>query len=176
MIGPRTTSSLRVPAFLLLVAAGCSDASKEPSSSSSSAAIPERYWLTQPPAAPSSVFEARERAGSAEPAEVVVAGRVSGLVDGRAQLRLTDASFTPCDERPGDSCRTPWDYCCEPPDELARGTVVVEVHEDGRLAKASVAGFHGLELLSEVVVTGTATRDEAGNVTVVATGIHVAGA
>ncbi len=174
MIGPRT-SSLLVPSFLLLVAAGCSDAPKEPSSSSSSAAIPERFWLAQPPATPSSVLEARERAESAEPTEVVVVGRVSGLVDGRAQLRLTDGSFTPCDERPGDSCRTPWDYCCEPPDELARGTIVVEVHEDGKLARASIEGFHGLELLSEVVVAGTATRDEAGNVTVVATGIHVAG-
>lgn len=148
---------------------GCRD-SKTPSVSEA-APLPESYWMATPPADAASVHDARARAADAEP--IAVVGRVSGIVDGRAQFRLTDLSFTPCNQRPGDSCATPWDYCCEAPGDLAAGTVVVELREDGALARRTLRGFHGFDLLKEVVVEGTPAKDAAGNVTLVATGLHV---
>lgn len=149
----------------------CSDREPVEPATAGTSPLAESFWLATPPADAAGVIEARALAEDGDP--VTVTGRVSGYVDSRAQFKLTDASFQPCNERPDDTCETPWDYCCEAPDELARATVVVEFHDDGALAKASLAGFHGFDYLKEVVVQGKTTTDEAGNVTVVATGLHV---
>ena len=106
--------------------------------------------------------------------ELVVQGRVAELSDQRAQLELVDSSFTPCDEREGDTCKTPWDYCCEEPTTLAGGTVVVEFREAGQLMRTPVRGFHGCDHLVHATVRGRAELDEAGNLILVASGIHVA--
>ena len=108
-------------------------------------------------------------------AEIVVVGRVGDLLDKRAQFKLVDRSFVACSDRPEDECKTPWDYCCEEPTALSQGTLVVECRDGDQLRKVTAAGFHGLDHLKEVVVRGKAIKDDAGNLIVVADGIHVPG-
>jgi hypothetical protein len=56
---------------------------------------------------------------------------------------------------------------------LARGSIIVEFRDGEAPRHAAAKGFHGLELLKEVVVQGRALKDEAGNVILVASGVHV---
>lgn len=157
------------PLPLVLLVLACGDADRGAAAGPPLAA---EHWL---PAAPAEALDVLEARGLEDGATVAVAGRVGEYVPARAQFSLVDRSFTSCDQRPGDSCSTPWDYCCVPPDELARGTVNVEFRADGVLRKASLAGQHGFQHLADVVVVGRLAKDDAGNVTVLADGLHVRG-
>ena len=112
--------------------------------------------------------------------KVVLKGRVMGsaapFVDGRAALILGDPEvLTPCNERPGDGCPTPWDTCCNSKEELRRGTATVQVlGADGRVARVGLEGLHGLEKLGTVTVEGTVAETSGeGNLIVNATAIRV---
>ena len=53
-----------------------------------------------------------------------------------------------------------------------RGTAIVEFHVDGNLVKGSVQGFHGIDHLTDVIVTGKLQVDKEGNLLVLADKIH----
>jgi hypothetical protein len=103
--------------------------------------------------------------------EITVIGRIGGRVDpwikSLAAFSIVDRSLTPCSEMEGDTCPTPWDYCCEP--DLAAATVLVTfVDDQGQVIKQSAREVLPVEELSTVVVQGKAKRDDAGNVTILA--------
>lgn len=109
--------------------------------------------------------------------EVVLVGRIGGSenpwVDGRAIFTVVDHSLKACTEIPGDNCPTPWDYCCAT-DKLKSSTALVKiVGEDGQPVKTDARELLGVRELTEVVVKGKAQRDDAGNLTVLATGVYV---
>jgi hypothetical protein len=135
-------------------------------------ALPDRYWLPQAPAGAMQAAEVRAHAKSGEQIVVtgVVGGRKQPFTEGAAAFTIVDDAAKKC--TPGE-CETPWDYCCTPPDQLSASTVVVEFHENGHPIRQGARGYHGLDHMKTVVVAGEARRDDAGNVTVVATGIHV---
>ncbi len=98
---------------------------------------------------------------SAKPGdEVTLAGRIMGnlnpFVDGRAIFILGDPSIlTPCDEVPGDSCTTPWDTCCDLPEDKKRATASIQVVDAaGHVLKEGIKGVGGLVELAHVTVTG----------------------
>ena len=105
------------------------------------------------------------------PAAVVARGRV-GEEGTSTWFTLADNAIKPCTET-GDECPTPWDYCCTSNEDKTKNMATVELHADGKLLDASPLGFAGLDHLKEVVVTGQATKDGGGNVTIVASGIWV---
>ena len=107
--------------------------------------------------------------------EARVGGRVEPFVDGRAMFFVTDASLKDCAQLHGDSCKTPWDYCCESKDNLLKHMATVQVVDaNGRPMKVSLANTHGLEPLRTVQVTGTVQSiDDVGNMVVNAEAIHV---
>ena len=156
----------------LALAAGCSrpDAPSETPPQS-----PSKHLLSTEPAGAQSVAEVRKSAAGEE--HVVVVGRIGGdanpWVDGIAAFLITDTSLTPCNERPGDNCRTPWDYCCDL-DVLKDLKVMVKlVDADGQPLGTDARTLLNLEELQTVVVRGRARRDEAGNLTILATGVFV---
>jgi hypothetical protein len=108
--------------------------------------------------------------------EVLVVGKVGGekrpFVKDRAAFTLVDLSLKSCDEIPGDNCKTPWDYCCAP--GLAEARLLVKfVDDQGRTLPTDARQLVGIKELQTVVVRGKARRDDSGNLTVVATGLHV---
>lgn len=155
-------------ALALLAAGGCRKGKGEALPTSD---LPDSFWLKSEPANAKPVAEVREKAKSGE--QVVVAGRVGGAKEpfakDAAAFTVVDASLKPCT----DECSAPWDYCCEPPDRLTKNTITIEFLDGASRIKTGARGFHGLDHLKNVVVTGEARRDEAGNMVVVAKGIYV---
>ena len=134
-----------------------------------------KYVLADEPAGAKDVIKARDEAKEND--ELVVVGRIGGSkepwVEGLAAFTVVDKSFTPCNEREGDNCTTPWDYCCDL-NELPKAKASVQVVDaQGETLKVDARKLLGLKELQTVVVRGRAKRDEAGNLTVLASGIYV---
>jgi len=108
--------------------------------------------------------------------DVVVIGRIGGRVNpwvkGMAAFPIVDRSLKPCNEIEGDTCKTPWDYCCET--NLPKATVLVMfMDEAGKIIKKDPRELLHVKELQTVVVQGKAKRDKTGNVTVLASKIHI---
>jgi hypothetical protein len=68
---------------------------------------------------------------------------------------IVDPALKSCSDLEGDGCKTPWDYCCEPPENLKAHTATVEVvGADGKPLQFNVKGASGLEPLATIAVTG----------------------
>ena len=173
-IRPSTMSPLAMVlgAALLAAAPACAPEDSAPASASTPAVFDALFTADAPDDA-RSVLALRTDAKDGD--QVTVIGRLSDFVPGLASFRLVDQTFVPCNERPGDNCPTPWDYCCEDVTELSRGTVNVEVHEGASIVRSSLEGVHGLDHLVTVTVTGTLRVDSAENLQLVADSMHVGG-
>ena len=111
---------------------------------------------------------------SAKPGdEITISGRVMGaekpFVDGRAAFILGDPEvLTACNEVPGDECETPWDACCDSPEDKKRATVTIQVIDaDGRVLKESIEGVGSLKNLSKVTVTGKVAETSSADLLIV---------
>ncbi len=159
-----------LPLFLLFSA--CT--AEAPQGGPASPDLPARFWSATEPAGAQPV--AQVHAAAQDGQRVVLLGAVGGarkvFVDGAAVFTLVDPALVSC-VGDGMGCKTPWDYCCEDPDALRRGTATIELREGDRPLPVSPRGFHGLDHLSMVVVEGLAERDAAGNLVVAADRLHV---
>jgi len=114
--------------------------------------------------------------------EITISGQIMGnakpFVDGRAAFILGDPEvLTPCNENPGDECETPWDVCCDSPEDKKRGTATIQIVDaDGRVLKESVESVGGLEKLAKVTVSGKVAEGSSADLLIVnATAIRTAG-
>ena len=120
--------------------------------------LPAGLFVTSPPSGAVDVVAARTTAKDGD--EIVIKGQVAGakepLAANRAIMTIADLSLPTCDKTPNDTCKTPWDACCEPTDDIARKSLSVQVvGPDGRPIKAGLGGNSGLAPLKQVVVAGT---------------------
>ena len=132
------------------------------------------YKLAEQPKDAADVIATREKAENG--ADVVVVGRIGGRVNpwlkGAAAFTIADRSLTPCNEIEGDTCKTPWDYCCEA--DLGKATALVMFVDDtGKVVKQDARELLGVKELDTVYLVGKAKRDKAGNVTVMAAKLFV---
>lgn len=156
---------------------GCGNTGMEPASesepsSAEAVSIPERYFTNQAPASAMGILEAREKARAGEPVTLTgrIGGRVKPFAEGRAVFLVADSDFPPCD----DHCATPWDYCCEHPEELTQGLATVQLTgDDGRPLSVSAEGQGGLEPLKTVDVSGIVKQLDENAFVVSATAVHV---
>jgi hypothetical protein len=162
---------------LVLALAGCASESAvdEPTTSSGPTAEGAAYLVSEPPADAQDVIAMRE--GIADAEDVVVVGRIGGShnpwVEGVAAFTLVDRSLPACTDIPGDTCPTPWDYCCAT-DKLPGATTLVKVvDEQGQVVSTGAKELLGVSELQTVVVQGTAQKDDAGNISVLADRIYV---
>ncbi len=108
--------------------------------------------------APRPIPELRRTAAPGD--AVVVEGKVMGakrpFVQNRALFVLGDeGTLTSCDLQPGDECATPWDTCCDDPDDMRVGTATIQVVDDaGNVLHHDIKGVFGLEELSRVRIAG----------------------
>lgn len=111
---------------------------------------------------------------SAKPGdEVTIKGRIMGnskpFVEGRSAFILGDPSIIhACSDNPGDECDTPWDSCCNTPEEKKKAIATVQiVNEEGRVLKEPVEGVGGLSKLATVTVTGKVAEGSSAGVLIV---------
>lgn len=139
--------------------------------------VPAGLFTTSAPADAKPLIEVKPDAkpGDAIVFEARVGGRVDPFIENRAVFFVTDASILSCDQLHGDACKTPWDYCCEPKDNLLRHMATVQiVGDDGQPLKLSLSDEHGLAPLKTICVTGTVDQaDASGTLVVNAESIHV---
>jgi hypothetical protein len=149
-------------------------------SGSNSGGVPSaegwKYLLTSEPANPLGVLDARKQTKDGD--DVAVVGRIGGRKDpwgsGQASFSIVDAAFPSCNEKEGDTCDTPWDFCCADPKELLAGMATIKVVDDkGDTVQTPARELLGVKQLQTVVAHGKAKRDDKGNLTVLATGLYV---
>lgn len=138
-----------------------------------------KFVLAAEPEGALDVIEVRQSAKDSD--EVVIIGRIGGSlkpwVDGRAAFNIVDPSLLACSDETADgeecSCKTPWDYCCET-DKLPEAMALVKfVEGDGSVVKHDARDVFNLKELQTVIIKGTAERDDAGNLTILAAGMYV---
>ncbi|MBX3352291.1 MAG: hypothetical protein KF684_05110 [Phycisphaeraceae bacterium] len=153
------------------LAAGCERSSPSESGVPSApvASAPAGLFASLPTDGAKSVVEAKSAAREGE--TVLVRGRIGGsvspFVEGRAMFTIVDAAMPACSDTPGDGCKTPWDYCCDDPADIARHAATIAVNgPDGGVLRASLKGQGGLRELATVVVRGTVAQSD-GSVLVI---------
>ncbi len=132
------------------------------------------YLLAEQPEDAAEVIATREDAKDQQEAVVVgrIGGRANPWLKGAAAFSIADRSLTPCNEIEGDTCKTPWDYCCEA--DLGKATALVMVVDgDGKLVKQDARELLGVKELDMVYVVGKVKRDKAGNITLLASKLFV---
>jgi hypothetical protein len=163
-----------IVAAMLVAALGCS--SEAPTTVEAPPQVDgSQYLLSSEPEGARSVIEVRETAATDD--EVVVTGRIGGSaepwVDGRAAFSIVDPSLQACSDIEGDACPTPWDYCCVT-DKIPTSNALVKIVDDqGNLVEQDARELLNLKELQTVVVRGKAHRDDAGNLTVLASDVYV---
>jgi len=158
---------------LSLVLAACSENSSTTSSASSSD-VPT-WVLTTAPDNAETVLALK--ASAKEGDEVVLRGRIGGrmepLTAGSSVFTVVDLQLPHCGQNPGDSCRTPWDYCCETPETIAANSATIQIVDAGGRSLDSSPAEHGFAPLDEVIVIGSvAPRPDDRVLTLRATGVY----
>lgn len=166
--------------LLGLVVAGCRSSSDQGSANAASqpaAALPADLILKEPPDGALDVTAAKQLAQPGE--SVVMRGRIGGrvepFVENRAVFQLVDLSVPTCADNSGDGCKTPWDYCCEPKDQITAKSATIQITgADGKPLPVSVKGQEGLSPMAKVVVRGKVSAKPNDAVLIVdADGIYV---
>ncbi len=157
---------------------GCAETEQDAASSledSAQAVDGSKFVISEEPDGAKDIIAVRESAKDGD--DVLLEGRIGGAlnpwVDGYAAFTVVDNSLRACSDIPGDKCKFPWDYCCET-HKLKNATALVKViDENGDPVKADARKLLNVTELSRVIIKGKAKRDDAGNLTVLASGIHV---
>lgn len=177
------TTTIKIASLILLGASlaaltGCDK--QKPSATTASTndtSIPKKIFLSERPADAPMLREvkASSQVGDKVVFEARVGGRMKPFVEGLAVFVTADPRLISCDQRPGDNCAYPYDYCCEDGDALKAGTATVQILDsDGTPYPVSAQGQGGIEPLKTIIVEGTVAEKDAKGVFVVdATNIWV---
>lgn len=138
--------------------------------------IPAGFFLNKEPAGSKFVEDVKTAAKAGD--KVVVRGRIGGsatpFVEGRAVFTIVGSGLKACSDKPGDQCKQPWDYCCDPPDVIAKHTATIQVLGSSNAPlKVGLKGQNNLKELSDVIVEGTVKYVKESVFIVNATAIYV---
>lgn len=170
----RTTTLLSL-AFVAASLTACDTKSQENTSAAGgdgAASIPKDVFLSQRPQKVAMLREvkASSQVGDEIVFEARVGGRMKPFVDGMAIFLTADPRLISCDQRPGDHCAYPYDYCCEDGDALKAGTATVQiVNAEGTPYPVTAQGQGGIDVLKTLVIEGTVREKDANGVFVVDT-------
>ena len=100
--------------------------------------------------------------------EIVVEGFIGGrkkpFSETKAIFILGDDSLETCDEKPDDSCPTPWDVCCEDRKKIANSTISIQVNDDnGDLLDGTLEGVSGIISGKRIKLKGIVSPKSSAN-------------
>jgi len=142
--------------------------------SSSNKPAPTTSWLaTVPPVESVSIKQAKAQATEGDTISLtgVIGGKLDGGISAESGLFLmVDESIPSCADMADDHCKTPWDYCCEPRENLVAGMATVMVVD----ADGNPIPLDGLKPLDKVTVSGTVgARPDDKVLTVTAQSVYI---
>lgn len=160
----------------LFVATTIAADEKKANSSDKTATLPEGFFLEKEPEGAKTVEESKAVAKAGD--KVVIRGRIGGskspFVEKRAVFTLMGAGLKACSDMKDDKCKTPWDYCCDTAEDIAKHSAMIQVVDgEGSPLRLGLKGTNGLKELSEVVVVGTVKEAKDKVLIVDITGLHV---
>ena len=165
------TTCLILATAVLLASCGKKEASvTAPTVGAPSAAL-SAVLAAAPAGEPKSIHLIRTTAKPGD--EITISGKIMGnekpFVEGRAAFILGDPEvLTACNEDPADKCTTPWDNCCDSPEDKKRGIATIQiVGADGRVLKEPVEGVGGLANLATVTVSGKVAESSSPDALIV---------
>ncbi len=138
--------------------------------------VPPTLFLAAAPAEARPLIEVKEGAAVGDDVvfEARIGGKVEPFTESAATFLVADPAILTCTERHGDGCPTPWDYCCEPKDNLLRNLATVQIVDaDGRPLRGSIKGVSGLDPMARVIVVGTVEQADGPVFVVNAEGLYV---
>jgi hypothetical protein len=178
MMGLRSLWCGVAAALVVIGMSGCENkAGTTAKAPAPAASFPPSLFLASAPADAKDIKDVKPTLKAGD--KVAIMGRIGGgkepFVNGRAMFTLVDKRVKACSDDPEDTCKTPWDYCCEAPEDLRANSATIQVlNSEGQPIKAGLDGVHGLKPLATITVVGTVANAEAGNLLVKAEGIYVA--
>ncbi len=147
-------------AALLLTACGSSTVETGGSAADAgSVAVDHPIWLAE--GKPDGAIPVREARMMLKPGDrALIAGEIGGVVEpflaDYAGFVLADSDLLFCDEMGDEHCPTPWDACCEDPDKVRTGRLMVQfVDGSGVPVTGGIRGSGGLLEGASIVVEGT---------------------
>ncbi|MEA2708846.1 MAG: hypothetical protein QOF78_1447 [Phycisphaerales bacterium] len=167
----------------LLVVVGCDNEAESTRSAApaatpvAAASLPAGMVVTAAPAGAQDLDAVKKSAkdGDAVVVNAWIGGADEPMAKNRAMMTVADVSLPSCDKTPMDTCKTPWDSCCEAIETRTAKTATVQVVDAaGKPLAGTLENVAGLKPLSKVTVAGIARRP-AGSETLVieAKQIHV---
>ena len=186
-MGSRIHSFILAAGLVLGLAACSGDSSEEPPDEApqtpstvptdGDASLPVAFFSETAPEGAVPLIDVKgAKAGDSVVFEARVGGRRDSFIENRAMFFVADPSILSCDQLHGDTCKTPWDYCCEPRDNLAKHMATIQVVDaKGEALKFSIQNTHGLDHLKTIVVSGVVKEASDGVFVVNADSIHVKG-
>ena len=147
------------------------------SPSAAAASLPAGLVVTEAPANAQDLTAVKKDAKDGD--AVVIRGKIGGreepIAKNRAIMTVLDPSIPTCDTLPGDTCKTPWDACCEPSEKIAANSATVQVVDaSGKPLAANLESIAGLKPLSKVTIAGVAKRAAGSDALIIeAKQIHV---
>lgn len=167
-----------IAVVLSVVAIGCKDTGSgaDKPATQPLASLPPGFILSEQPADALDVATAKQKLAAGD--QIVVQGRIGGRVEPfvaeRAIFQLVDTSIPTCIDKHGDGCPTPWDYCCEPKDQVAAKSLTVQVVDgEGKPLRTSIKGTGGLDPMANVVIRGKVDQKDEHSMVIRADGIYV---
>lgn len=138
--------------------------------------IPFGFMLDEAPSDVKNVIDAKE---TAKPGDTIaIRGRIGGsarpFVDGRAVFTIVGRGPHACSDHADDQCKTPWDYCCTPRDELRAHSATIQiVDESGAPIRTDIKGRRGIQELSDLTVVGKVVSTNGGSLIIKASGMYL---
>ena len=177
MFRPRLPLTLIATLNLLALAtiAGCGDNASTSTTTPDAGVTPAAWQLDAAPDGAVDIIAAKATAQAGDTIAIrgKIGGRMQPLSPASGLIVLMDDSVPSCADNPGDSCSTPWDYCCETPETLTAGGATVQVRDADGNPVALPEG--ALSELDELVVVGTvAPRANDQTLVLLASGVYVA--
>lgn len=184
IVEPQITEGVTMtkPTIAILLAAvfflsACEKASSPAPKPQPAAALPATLMLANAPSDAKPVEDAKSAARVGE--IVTISGKIGGMMkpfaEDRAVFTLVGPGIPSCADTPGDTCTTPWDYCCETSEDIAAHAATINVVDDsGKVIKATLKGVGGMKELSTVTVVGKVRAIEGASLVIDAQGIFVA--
>lgn len=118
-------------------------------------ALPDALFLSEAPEGIQSIAELKTSAKEGDEVVVraVVGGNVNPIVEGRASASIIDVGIkNPCLAE-DDHCKTPWDYCCSPQEDITKNLATLQILDDsGKVRKADLTSR--FQPLATLVIKG----------------------